>query len=635
MRTGWGTRVDARSLNLEIPAPRGQIVDRNGIPFAQTKVCNYLALQLPANAGEDETRAVKFARNMVAEVNAKLGTEWDLKESDVIDQHKHRRWSPLVFSTPLSDAQLRKIEPLLDEGLILFPTYCRAYPQAKSACHIIGYTGRETNGSSGQLVSGDPLFSHRVGRDGLELSLDEYLTGTPGEIHQLFDEAGNKLVEELVRRPVPGNNVVMTLDLGMQKLAEDTLSRYCRRGALVVIDVKTGDVLALASRPDYDPNAFVPSISETEFAALRDDPANPMFARAFRGAYPPASTYKVVTALAALEAGVVDGGTLVDSPGSMKIGGRYFKNWHSGSEGRINVERALARSCNTWFYKIGMKTGAESFASMSLRLGYGQRTGIPLAAEAPGFVPTDENMMEQYGHLLRDGYLANASIGQGHVLASPLQVAQMMAAVGNGNHLQELRLVRTIQDMDGEVVKSYPVTSRNALNLSPEHLQLVRDGLYDVVNAGHGTGRNAANGYHTVAGKTGTGQWGPPSKRQYVAWFAGFVPAHDPQYAFAALYEGRPGESLTGGKKAAPMIASYFRNLYGGRTGKINSAALAKLGLPTDLLVEKRASVAAERPKVTVVTAKKKEPVAAPAQTVPRAKRERPLVQRIFGKRRR
>ena len=149
---------------------------------------------------------------------------------------------------------------------------------------------------------------------------------------------------------------------------------------------------------------------------------------------------------------------------------------------------------------------------MSTRLGFGQRTGLPLAAEAGGFVPTQANMLERYGHALRDGYLANASIGQGHVLASPLQVAQMMAAVANGKHLPELRLVSQVQDLDGQIIKSFPPAARHALNISEESLEMVREGLFDVVNASYGTGKNASNGYYDVAGKTGTGQWGSLDK---------------------------------------------------------------------------------------------------------------------------
>ena len=184
----------------------------------------------------------------------------------------------------------------------------------------------------------------------------------------------------------------------------------------VVLDIRTGDVLAMASRPGYDPNVFLPYIGEEQFAALRDDPAKPLFPRAFAGVYPPASTFKVVTALAALDSRVIHGASLINSPGGMRIGGRWFKNWHSGHEGRIGVERALARSCNTWFYRVGMDTGAANFCSVAHRLGFGAPTGLPLAGEAGGLMPTEDWMQEKFGQRLADGYLANAAIGQGHVL---------------------------------------------------------------------------------------------------------------------------------------------------------------------------------------------------------------------------
>lgn len=581
----WESRADVSSLNLEIPAPRGQIVDRNGLPLALNKICHYMAVQFPHGEVLTEQEVIAYASERVKLCNKTVGTTWELDEKRLLAHYKNRRTLPFVFSPPLKSHQERWLGKKVDRGLIMQPTYCRVYPQGNTAGHMIGYTGRKAKLPTGPPTSGDPLFPFSEGREGLEAFYDEQLQGTPGKIHRLYGPGGELLVEEMLARPRPGNAVVTTIDLGMQRLAERTLANYCRRGALVVLDVKTGDVLAMASRPDYDPNVFIPYIGEEQFARLRDDPSKPLFPRAYAGSYPPASTFKVSTALAALDAGVVTGESRINSPPSIKIGTRWFRNWHSKHEGKIGVERAMARSCNTWFYKVGMDTGAQNFSSMAQRLGFGERSGLPLGGETAGVLPSEAWMQEKYGHHFNYGYLANAAIGQGHVLTTPLQVAQMMAAVGNGRHLPKLRLVSQVQDLDGNVVQNFPPESKRELRIKDEHIDLVTNGLTQVVHAGFGTGKNAANGYHRVAGKTGTGQWGPPSKYQYVAWFAGFVPAHNPQYAFAALYEGRPGESLSGGKKAAPIVASYFSQVYGGSAEATNRAEIAKY-TPREVLGE-------------------------------------------------
>ena len=564
MGSAWETRPDARSLHLKVPAPRGQIVDRFGEPYAQNKVGYFLAIQLPAGVGLSDYEVLAVARECFAKVKSRLSKDWGVPDDEILNHYHNRRWLPLLFGPMLTRSQVSSMEDYVDESLLLFPTYQRHYPQGNSACHIIGYAGKKAKPSRKMLISGEPLYPHSEGRDGLELTFDDYLQGIPGEMHSLYDTNGKLISKDQVLSPEPGGTVVLTLDMGMQKLAESTLRRYCRRGAFVVLDVQSGDVLAMASNPTYDPNQFIPAIGEKEYAALQNNKSLPLFARAFRGVYPPASTFKVPVALAALEAGIVDRYTRVDCPSRLKIGNRYFHNWNRRSgEGRMSVVGALMRSCNTWFYRVGLDTGADNVSSMAFRMGFGQKTGLPLRAEAAGFVPTNESMMSRYGYGLSHGYLANACIGQGHVLATPLQVAQLMAGVGNRRALPQIRLVQQVQDNNGEIIKHFPVQDRYPINVSDEYLDIVTRGLVEVVHGGGGTAKSAANAYHKVAGKTGTGQWGASSKKQYVAWFAGFVPADEPRYAFAALYEGSPGEYLSGGKKAAPMVSSFFNKFYG------------------------------------------------------------------------
>jgi penicillin-binding protein 2 len=457
--------------------------------------------------------------------------------------------------------EAKKIEPSLGSGLILQPVYRRSYPHDSLAAHIIGYSGSVGKLPTGPINYNEPLWEESEGRAGLEKIFDRELTGVPGMKRLLFDEKGNKLLEEQVKRPRPGGTVVTSLNLKWQKLAESVLKKGCERGAFVVIDVVTGEVLVMASRPSFDLNRFIPGIGEEDFKALQDEPGTPLFGRAFQSAYPPASAYKPVVALAALNAGVVTERSTVNCPASIRIGNHTFNNWSKSPEGDIDVRRALARSNNVWFYQVGIDTGPEVFLNLSRRLGMGERSGLPLIGETPGLVPSDEWMMKNEKRRILNGDTANMSIGQGSLLASPLQVAQLMAGIGNGGALPKLSLVSQIQDTRGRVVRSMVPERRNWLGVDPVSVEIVRDGMRDVVSGGGGTGRSGNLSFTTLAGKTGTAQWGPKSLNQRLAWFAGFLPHDNPRYAFAVLYEGKPGQKVSGGRMAAPMVRNFFEPL--------------------------------------------------------------------------
>ena len=558
----WETRTEARTLIQAIPAPRGQITDRHGAPLAQNVVGYFISLKMPYLAGADDAKVIAYAGERMKFASTLLGADWSLSDRKILKHYKNRRWLPLAFSSMLTEAQKEAVEEDLGEGLELFPTYQRYYPGGTSSCHIVGYVGKKARLPTGPVASGEPLWPLTEGREGLEGTFDRHLQGTPGSINYLFDANGLKLGEEIVRQPLPGKNVVTAIDSKMQQLAEKALEGFTDRGAFVVMDVHSGDIYAMASCPTYDLNTWIPAISTAEFKALQEDPDLPLFPRAFRGQYPPASTFKVSVALAALESGVVDGTTLVDCPTSLEIGNEVFHNWAKLPEGELTVVTALMRSCNTWFYNVGRQTGGDNLSAMANRFGFGTKTGIALNAEEDGFMPTDAVVRKKFGHAFNGGYVAHAAIGQGSVLATPLQVAQMMAGIGNGYVLPKPRLVLQVQDLNNNILESFPVEERNPLDLLPENVALVRQGMIDVVNSSAGTAKGSRNDYVTMAGKTGTGQWIQNEEMLYISWFAGFIPAEDPQYAFAAVCEGDPGEYITGSSKAAPMVGQYFNALY-------------------------------------------------------------------------
>lgn len=555
------TRKDARTITLKIPAPRGQIVDRNGEPFAQNEVAFQVALQFEQFQQVDRGYVVAWARDRIERLGSLVKIAYEKTDEELYDHYRHRRWLPLYLSGQLSGEEAKKIESQLGSGLVLSPVYRRMYPHDGLAAHIIGYSGSVGKLPTGPINFNEPLWEESEGRAGFEKLFDKELKGEDGRKRLLFDENGNKLLEEQVSRPRPGGTVVSTLDLKWQQLAEKVLAKGCERGAFVVIDVVTGEVLVMASRPTFDLNRFIPGISSDDFKALQEESGTPLFGRAFQSAYPPASSFKPVVALAALNNGVVKEFTEVYSPASIMIGNHNFRNWSKTPEGPIDVKRAIARSCNTWFYQVGIDTGPSVFLGLANRLGMGERSGLPLIGETPGLVPTNEWMLKNEKRRILDGDTANMSIGQGSLLASPLQVAQMMAGIGNGGALPKLSLVRQVQDSRGRVVKAMVPERRNWLGVDEESVRIVREGMWDVVGKGYGTGRSGGLSYTTLAGKTGTAQWGPPRLNQRLAWFAGFLPYDNPRYAFAVLYEGKPGQTVSGGRMAAPMVRNFFEPL--------------------------------------------------------------------------
>lgn len=550
---------DARTITLSIPAPRGLILDREGRPFAQTKMAYHLALDFTAFDGKDPAEAVAWAHQKVAEANALVAGDQSYSDKTLSRYYKSRRWIPRKISQILTEEKAREIGDSLPAGLTLLPVYQRFYPQKSLAAHLIGYVGAKTVMPSGPINDGDPIFQSVMGKSGFERVFDDKLTGVAGQKKLVFDKQGEKVIDEITRRPQPGGNVVTTIDLDWQQYAERVLREGSKRGAMVIIDIQSGEVLVMASRPTYDLNEFVPYITQDRFKELSEDQAKPLYGRAFQAGYPPASTFKPVVTLASITSGAVRYNERIDCPYKIKIGNIWFRNHTKGNMGPISAQRALASSTNPWFYKAGIRTGPQTFLSFARRMGYGSKTGLPLVGENAGIAPSQEYIERSMGRSTTDGDAANLAIGQGLTLATPLQVAQSMAAIGNGEALMELQLVRQIQDFHGRVIESPTFKKKNDLNFDQRALRVTKEGMRDVVHASYGTGKRADLGFTIMCGKTGTAQW-KPDINQNLAWFSGFFPMKSPRYAFAVVYEGVPNENVSGGKKAAPMVKRFFWN---------------------------------------------------------------------------
>ena len=566
------TQKLARTYILDVPAPRGQITDRNGVPLAQNRLSYNLAINFPTPLDFSDAQALSFVREKIDKAEKLIGRTLRISDEAILRNYRNRGIMPFEIVQNLSQSEYKEVKDNLPAGIIVRPVYVRTYPNGRLAGQIVGYTGKTGRNPDGIVDNHETLWPETEGREGLEQTFNEMLAGKHGEYKLTFDKDGRKTSEKLLTPPVPGYNVVTTLDLHLQELAEQALEAKAKRGAIVVVDPNNGDILALASWPTYDPNLFIPSISSEKFKSLQDDPNIPLLPRAFRSSYPPGSTFKIAVGIAALESGAVHPDDRFECVPAIQIGNVTFHNWKKGDRGALNFVQALTESCDTWFYQAGIKTGGEAIIDWALKLGFGAKCGIPLRGEAEGRVPNDEYMKATHGRRLLNGDIANLSIGQGDMQVTPLQMAQAMGIVANGGTFYQARLVQQVQTFDNKIVTGYSVRARKTLDLSSETLEQLHTGVIDVVNGPGGTAHQASLDNVEVAGKTGTAQWGPKNKERTAAWFAGFLPADQPRFAFAALYEGDVDSKVHGGSAAAPMIADIFKEIYRGQqangTGK-------------------------------------------------------------------
>lgn len=542
------------SLQIErfiVPAARSLIVTREGEALALNHIGHRVVVSL-AEVVDSPAAAVDWVRAASGRLPAGV-VPLALKEEEVRKHFENRPRLPLPISQVVPPGTSR-----LPQGCFLEPVYLRHYPQADLTAHILGYTGVALPDQHGPIGEQEYLWPLVEGRAGMEKSLDSQIRGTDGEAVRVFDAAGTLRHQEVTIDPKPGDTLILSLSLKMQRLALEGLRKSGRPGAFVAVDADSGDVLALVSYPSFDPNLFEAGITPQQYEALSTAKEAPLFDRAVSGAYPPGSTFKPIVALAAMGAGKVKGDrTKFAGPGQMLIAGRYFKNWNPGDEGIMDVKYAMLRSCNTWFYQAALDTGAAPITTMSHRFGLGVPPDLPLPFVTEGSIPEPDTYNDPRS-------LANYAIGQGRVLASPVQMAYAMAALANGTHVPRPRLIQGRIDARTEaLVQRYEARPARSLKVRRADLELIRDGMWGVVNYRSGTAGVAKMAMPDVYGKTGTSQWSNGGRRASLAWFVGWVDAFNPRIAFAVVTHGRDGERLSGGGDAAPIAAAFLRTVYG------------------------------------------------------------------------
>ena len=564
IKPSWETQKLARTYAFTIPAPRGLITDRHGVPLAQTRIGHNLAIQFPNPPKFTDSEATRYITEQLALAKQILRRDVQMDMDNALKHFKNRGVMPLVLqdAQDLSDAEVEAVKRAGGKGLTLQAVYLRQYPQGTSAAHIVGYVGRQGGYPLGVVENNEMLWPDFEGREGLERTFNQQLTGKPGVMHVTFDAQGKRSSERVTQPPLPGQNVITTLDLKVQQAAEQSILATKRPGAMAVTDPSTGEVIALASVPSFNPNLFIPRISTENFSKLRDDPGAPLVARAFDSAYPPGSTWKVITGLAAMNEGHVEPADTLEGSPSMEIGGRVFHNHTRKHQGMLAFPQALTVSSNTYFYRMGLASGPQAIIDYAARLGFGKKTGIPLSGEEDGNLPDTEYMLKVHQRRFMPGDVANLAIGQGDLLVTPLQLAHAMGAVGNGGTVYQPRLVLQVQGVDQKIALGYELRVRDQIEIDQDVRNALVAGMVGVVQGRGGTATNAAIPGIMIAAKTGTAQWGAGKNEKVAAWFAGFAPAERPKYAFAAVYEGKEARNdVHGGSHAAPIVSRVLKEV--------------------------------------------------------------------------
>jgi penicillin-binding protein 2 len=405
----------------------------------------------------------------------------------------------------------------------------------------------------------------QVGQYGAELAYDAVLRGQPGEKGVEVDALGHE--RRVVRQtaPVQGDDLVLTIDAEVQRVAEEAL--HGKNGVVVALDPTNGDILAMVSHPDFDPNVLSGGLTVSRWAEFLADPGRPLNNRAIQGQYPPGSTFKIVVAAAALERRVVTRDSQVTCTGGKFFGNRVFRDWKAGGHGVVSLHRAMVESCDVYFYEVGDRLGVDAIAEFAKVFGFGEPTGINLASEKKGVIPSTAWKLATRREPWYPGETLSVAIGQGYVTVTPLQLAMMIGAVATGGERHQPRYVREIRKREGQVVVLEP-TPDDHVAVSPRTFALLREALRGVVVEARGTGGAARSPLVEIAGKTGTAQVvgmpqrarsSSPRRFEDHAWFVAFAPMNAPRIAVVVLVE----HGGHGGSAAAPIAKQVIESYLG------------------------------------------------------------------------
>lgn len=543
---------------VRLRPPRGVIYDRSGRPLVENELVFDISL-IPEDAPDLDATIEKLSAIVKIPPAA---IRKILEDADAV----RTSYDPVKIREEAPWDEVAVVEAHQDElpGAIIEPEHLRHYPYGGLASHQFGYIGKV---SPSQRRKEQADIGMLTGQGGLEKIYDKLLRGVAGRRMIQINAAGRKVKDLGSEEPRPGTDISLTIDLDAQKAAEEGLGS--RAGAVVAMDPNTGEVLALASHPTFDPNLFPRGISPKDWVQLMNDPGHPMYNRAIQSVYPPGSTFKIIVALAGLESGVIKLDDKVTCKGALTSGRHSFRCWKKGGHGPVSFHQAVVESCDVYFYTMGERIGWDRVAEYARKLGYGSLTGILLPDEKPGLIPTTEWKKKRTGEAWYAGDTYINSIGQGFVLVSPIQACQMMSAVANGGHFFRPLLIKQTRNRETREVDVFAPELINSISLDPKTLLELRSALAGVVNEPGGTAHAAATPLATVAGKTGTaqviaqkvaGRRLSGDTRDH-AWFVAFAPVENPKIAVAVVVE----HGGHGGSAAAPIakkvIEEYLKNV--------------------------------------------------------------------------
>ncbi len=557
---------------VEMLATRGIITDRNGIILADSTP-NYSLAVVPEDMDDDwEAELRALARH--------LSRDPDEAVSRMTESVQNEPYRAVRIFENLDDTEVALIESESDRfpGANLRVIPRRYYPFGQVAAHTLGYVGEV---SPEQLASGlyrEANMGDIVGKFGLEKIYDNFLRGKDGGRQVEVNAQGKEINVLGITEPVPGLNLVLNIDIRMQEILEEAL--VGKQGAAVVMDVKTGGILAMVSKPSFDPNEFSLRITRQRWNEILKDPSHPLQNRAVQGVYPPGSTFKVVTAAAALMENAIDPDEELFCPGFYRYGRRNYRDWKLGGHGKVNLFKGIVESCDVYFYQAGERTGIDALSNWAFDLGLGKTTGIDLPGELEGLIPTQEWKRSTKHEPWFPGETLSASIGQGFVLVTPLQMVSLYSTVANRGLLLEPHVLSRIENVTGAIVEERNPEIKRRSGVSQDVWSRIVEALVGVVENDKGTGRGARLRDFAVAGKTGTAQvvrleeWRGKKEKEIPwelrdhAWFAAFAPYDDPEVAVAVIVEhGGHGSSA-----ALPIVAQFLWK-YKGMKGRMEAVS--------------------------------------------------------------
>ncbi|HXW77629.1 MAG TPA: penicillin-binding protein 2 [Candidatus Eremiobacteraceae bacterium] len=570
---------------IPVEAPRGLMYDRNGIVLVRNRP-SFVVQIVPMQLRDPQSELQELGRILQqpeAALMRRLLHQNGVQYASFDALAQAVPLGPINIAEDLDTATVGRFEERADRlpGMSVQLVPVREYPNGTLGSHAVGYVGQISEAQYEALKSRGYGPDDIVGEEGLELTYDARLRGQRGGRQIKVDSAGEAVADIGEFAAVPGDDLDLTIDLPLQRAAETAMADQIKivaariggrvGGSAIVEDPNTGAVLALVSQPNFDPNDFAAGISERQYAAYLDDPLLPLFDRAIAGAYPTGSTFKMITSSAALQTGVLTPDSTRYCPGVFDLNGYLFHDVEGGGHGTLAVRDAIAQSCDVFFYQVGNELGITRLDEFASAFGIGRETGIDLPGETSGTLPTPAWKRSVVKDDWYAGDTVNLSIGQGYLEASPIQMLQVVSAVANGGTIYTPYFVSDVRDPHGAVIERFGPRPRRRVPVSPDNLQVVREGMLGAIESPYGTAHNVEiEGFH-YAGKTGTAENFPtidnPEGRNH-AWFVCFAPYDRPKIAVVVFMDQSGG---FGAVNAAPVaqaiVAAYFHIRENGPNG--------------------------------------------------------------------